>query len=88
MEWLEQSIKVKETFQNLASKANALYKPARRKRLSRWPAGRRFNAARLGQGDTSGFEKRLADMKAGRSRQQGFTRINSRRLVSQDFARL
>ena len=65
MAWLDQSIKVKETFQNLSAKANALYK-----------AGRKEEAVALGEQavqrgktdkvDTSNFEKRLADMKAGK----------------------
>jgi len=65
MEWIEQSIKVKETFQNLSAKANALYK-----------AGKKEEAIALGEqavqkgkadkADTSNFEKRLADMKAGK----------------------
>lgn len=65
MEWLDQSIKVKETFQNLSSKANALYK-----------AGKKEEAIALGEQavqrgktdkvDTTTFEKRLADMKAGK----------------------
>ena len=65
MEWLDQSIKVKETFQNLSAKANALYK-----------AGKKDEAVALGEQavqrgkadkvDTSNFEKRLADMKAGK----------------------
>ena len=64
--WIDQSIKVKETFQNLAAKANALYK-----------AGKKEEAIALGEQavqkgkadkvDTTGFEKRLADMKAGKS---------------------
>jgi Protein of unknown function (DUF2911) len=65
MEWLDQSIKVKETFQNLAAKANALYR-----------AGKKEEAIALGEQavqrgktdkvDTTTFEKRLADMKAGK----------------------
>lgn len=68
MAWLDQSIKVKETFQNLAAKTNALYK-----------AGKKEEAFALGEqaiqrGKTdkvdttalSNFEKRLADMKAGK----------------------
>ena len=65
MAWLDQSIKVKETFQNLSSKANALYK-----------AGKKEEAVALGEQavqrgktdkvDTTNFEKRLADMKAGK----------------------
>jgi hypothetical protein len=66
MAWIDQSIKVKETFQNLAAKANALYK-----------AGKKEEAIALGEQavqkgkadkvDTAAFEKRLADMKAGKS---------------------
>ena len=66
MAWLDQSIKVKETFQNLAAKANALYK-----------AGKKEEAVAVGEQavqkgkadkvDTTNFEKRLADMKAGKS---------------------
>ena len=66
MAWLDQSIKVKETFQNLAAKANALYK-----------AGKKEEAVAVGEQalqkgkadklDTANFEKRLADMKAGKS---------------------
>lgn len=65
MEWLDQSIKVKETFQNLSAKANALYK-----------AGKKEEAVALGEQavqkgkadkvDTANFEKRLADMKSGK----------------------
>jgi len=62
---LDQSIKVKETFQNLSAKANALYK-----------AGKKEEAIALGEQavqkgkadkiDTTNFEKRLADMKSGK----------------------
>jgi hypothetical protein len=65
MAWVDQSIKVKETFQNLSAKANALYK-----------AGKKDEAVALGEQavqrgksdkvDTTNFEKRLADMKAGK----------------------
>ena len=65
MAWIDQSIKVKETFQNLVAKTNALYK-----------AGKKEEAVALGEQalqkgkadkvDTSNFEKRLADMKAGK----------------------
>ncbi|HEX7771554.1 MAG TPA: hypothetical protein VF435_03985, partial [Pyrinomonadaceae bacterium] len=65
MEWLDASIKAKETFQNLASKANVLYR-----------AGKKAEAIALGEQavqrgktdkvDTTTFEKRLADMKAGK----------------------
>ena len=65
MAWLDQSIKIKTTFQNLSAKANALYR-----------AGKKAEAFALGdqavqQGktdkvNTAAFEKRLADMKAGK----------------------
>lgn len=65
MEWLDRSIKVKETFRNLVSKANALYK-----------LGKKDEAVAVGEQavqrgktdkvDTAAFEKRLADMKAGK----------------------
>lgn len=65
MAWIEQSIKVKETFPNLSAKANALYK-----------AGKKEEAVAVGEqavqrgkadkADTANFEKRLADMKAGK----------------------
>ena len=65
MAWIDQSIKVKETFQNLSAKANALYK-----------AGKKEEAVAMGEQavqrgktdkvDTTNFEKRLADMKAGK----------------------
>jgi DUF2911 family protein len=65
MAWIDQSIKVKETFQNLVAKTNALYK-----------AGKKEEAVALGEQavqkgkadkvDTTNFEKRLADMKAGK----------------------
>jgi hypothetical protein len=65
MAWIDQSIKVKETFQNLAAKTIALYK-----------AGKKEEAVALGEQavqkgkadkiDTTAFEKRLADMKSGK----------------------
>lgn len=65
MEWLDRSIKTKETFRNLVSKSNALYK-----------LGKKDEAVAVGEQavqrgktdkvDTAAFEKRLADMKAGK----------------------
>src|SRR5215213_8866377 len=65
MAWLDQSIKIKETFQNLVAKTNALYK-----------AGKKEEAVALGEQavqrgkadkiDTACFQKRLADIKAGK----------------------
>ena len=63
MAWIDQSIKVKETFQNLVAKTNALYK-----------AGKKAEAIAMGEQavqkgkadkiDTKNFEKRLAEIKA------------------------
>ncbi|HKP45100.1 MAG TPA: DUF2911 domain-containing protein [Pyrinomonadaceae bacterium] len=65
LKWVDQSIKVKETFRNLAAKSQFLYL-----------AGRKEEAFTLGEQaiakgkadkvDTSNFEKRLASMKAGK----------------------
>ena len=65
LKFIEQSIKVKETFQNLSSKANIL-----------WAAGRKDEAltvadAAIAKGkadkaNTAAFEKRVADMRAGK----------------------
>ncbi len=65
LKFIDQSIKVKETFQNLSSKANIL-----------WAAGKKDEAitvadAAIAKGkadkaNTTAFEKRVADMKAGK----------------------
>jgi hypothetical protein len=65
MKFVDQSIKVKETFANLSSKANIL-----------WGAGKKEEALKVadaaiakGKADkanTAAFEKRVADMKAGK----------------------
>jgi len=65
MEWLDRSIKVKETFRNLASKANALYK-AGKKDEAFAVAEQAIQRGKTDKVDTSAFEKRLADMKAGK----------------------
>lgn len=65
MAWIEQSIKVKETFQNLAAKANALYKSGKKEEA--FAVGEQaIQRGKADKVDTSGFEKRLADMKAGK----------------------
>jgi hypothetical protein len=66
MAWLEQSIKVKETFQNLSAKANALYK-AGKKEEAIAVAEQAIQRGKADKVDTTNFEKRLADMKAGKS---------------------
>jgi len=65
MEWLDKSIKVKETFQNLSAKANALYKGGKKEEAFAIgdQAVQRGKADKV---DTTNFEKRLADMKAGK----------------------
>ncbi len=65
MEYLERSIKVKETFRNLVSKANALYK-AGKKDEAYAVAEQAIQRGKTDKVDTSAFEKRLADMKAGK----------------------
>lgn len=65
LKFIEQSIKTKETFQNLSSKANIL-----------WAAGKKQEAIAVGdaaiakgkadKANTAAFEKRVADMKAGK----------------------
>ncbi len=65
MEWLDKSIKVKETFQNLSSKANALYK-AGKKEEAFAIGDQAVQRGKADKVDTTNFEKRLADMKAGK----------------------
>jgi hypothetical protein len=63
--WLDQSIKVKETFQNLANKASALYKLGKKEEAFAL-ADQAIQRGKADKVDTSAFEKRLADMKAGK----------------------
>ena len=65
MAWLDQSIKVKETFQNLSSKANALYKAGKKEEAFAL-AEQAIQRGKADKVDTTNFEKRLADMKAGK----------------------
>jgi hypothetical protein len=58
MRWVEQSIKVKETYQNLAARANLLY-----------VSGKKAEAIKRGKADnadTTRLEKRLADWRAAK----------------------
>ena len=65
MAWLDQSIKIKETFQNLSVKANALYKTG--KKDEAFALGEQaIQRGKTDKVDTTNFEKRLADMKAGK----------------------
>jgi len=63
--WLDQSIKVKETFDNLRIKANALYKLGKKDEAFAL-AEQAIQKGKADKVDTSAFEKRLADMKAGK----------------------
>jgi hypothetical protein len=65
LKWAEQSIKVKETFQNLATKSQLLYS-AGRKDEAFIVADKALERGRADKADTAAFEKRLADMKAGK----------------------
>jgi len=65
MAWLDQSIKVKETFQNLSAKANALYRAGKKDEAFAL-AEQAIQRGKADKVDTSNFEKRLADMKAGK----------------------
>jgi Protein of unknown function (DUF2911) len=65
LKFVDQSIKIKETFRNLSARANIL-----------WAAGKKEDAVKVGDAaiakgkadnaNTSAFEKRVADMKAGK----------------------
>ena len=65
MEWLDRSIKTKETFRNLVSKANALYKLGKKDEAFA-VAEQAIQRGKTDKVDTTAFEKRLADMKAGK----------------------
>jgi len=65
MAWLDQSIKVKETFRNLSAKANALYKMGKKEEAFA-VAEQAIQRGKADKVDTTAFEKRLADMKAGK----------------------
>jgi hypothetical protein len=65
LKWADQSIKVKQTFQNLSAKANLLYN-AGRKDEAFVVADQAIQQGKADKVDTTRFEKRLADMKAGK----------------------
>jgi len=65
MTWIEQSIKVKETFQNLAAKTIALYKAGKKEEAFAL-AEQAIQRGKTDKVDTTAFEKRVADMKAGK----------------------
>ncbi|HEX8708695.1 MAG TPA: DUF2911 domain-containing protein [Pyrinomonadaceae bacterium] len=63
LRWADQSIKVKETFQNLATKAHLLFNSGRRDEA--FAVGEQaIQRGKADKVDTARFEKQLADMKA------------------------
>jgi hypothetical protein len=65
LKWADQSIKVKETFQNLATKAHLLFQLGKKDEALA-VAEQAIQRGKADKVDTSRFEKRLADMKAGK----------------------
>jgi hypothetical protein len=65
LRWADQSIKVKETFQNLASKAQYLFLSGKKDEAFAL-ADKAIERGKADKVDTTRFEKRLADMKAGK----------------------
>ncbi len=63
--WTDRSVKVKETFQNLRMKAQALFALNRRDEAIA-VAERAVERGKADGEDTTRFEKRLADIKAGK----------------------
>ena len=66
LEWIERSIKVRETFGNLSAKANALYKLGKKDEAFA-VAEQAIQRGKADKVDTTNFEKRVADMKAGKN---------------------
>lgn len=65
LKFVDQSIKVKETFRNLSAKANILY-GAGRKEEAFAVADAAIARGKADKVDTASFEKRVANMKAGK----------------------
>ncbi|MFN2532066.1 MAG: DUF2911 domain-containing protein [Pyrinomonadaceae bacterium] len=65
LKWTEQSIKVKETFQNLSAKANFLYASGKKDEALA-VAEQAIQRGKTDKVDTTRFEQRLANMKAGK----------------------
>jgi Protein of unknown function (DUF2911) len=63
--WLDQSIKVKATFQNLSNKSRALYKLGKKEEALAL-ADQAIQRGKADKVDTTNFEKAVADMKAGK----------------------
>ncbi|MEA2175088.1 MAG: hypothetical protein QOD00_2680, partial [Blastocatellia bacterium] len=66
LKWADQSIKVKETFQNLTTKAHLLFVSGKKDEAFA-VAEQAIQRGKADKVDTTRFEKRLADMKAGKS---------------------
>ena len=65
LKWVDQSIKIKETFQNLSAKSRLLFAAGRKDEA--FAAGdQAIQRGKADKVDTAQFEKRLADMKAGK----------------------
>ena len=65
IKWTDQSIKVKETFQNLSAKARFLYAAGHKDEAFK-VADQAIARGKADKVDTAAFEKRVADMKAGK----------------------
>ena len=65
LKWIDQSIKIKETFRNLSAKANILF-AAGKKEEAFAVADQAIARGKADNVDTSRFEKRIADLKAGK----------------------
>jgi tetratricopeptide (TPR) repeat protein len=65
MKFVDQSIKVKETFGNLSAKANILW-GAGKKEEALTVADAAIAKGKADKANTAAFEKRVADMKAGK----------------------
>lgn len=65
LKFVDQSIKTKETFRNLSAKANILW-AAGRKEEALAAADAAIAKGKADKADTAAFEKRVADMKAGK----------------------
>jgi len=65
LQWIDKSIKVKETFRNLSAKANLLW-AAGRKQEALAAADVAIAKGKADKVDTTNFEKRVANMKAGK----------------------
>jgi len=65
LKWADQSIKVKETFQNLAAKSQLLFASGKKDEALA-VAEQAITRGKADKVDTTRFEKRLADIKAGK----------------------